>query len=75
MSVWTILFLLYTTETGEKLETKILFPSLKSCSKNMSVMLNPLRQIYPVADAYCVSTTTYSTSMRPKARPKSAGDD
>ena len=68
MKYFTILILAYTCQQ-EPIQSKIVFTSAKECSKAMSALLPPMRELYGDTDAYCQATDVPSSSVRPKARP------
>lgn len=70
MKFFTILILAYTCQQ-EPVQSKIVFTSAAKCSKAMSALLPPMRELYGDTDAYCQATDVPSSSVRPRARPTS----
>jgi len=54
---------------GEELQSKILFPSRKTCGDAMDSIYEPVLAHWPNSMAQCDPTDIISKTIRPKARP------
>ena len=68
ISYFTVMILTYTID-GERLQSKILFPSLPACSAAMDAIHETVDQHYHNTITQCSITHIPSKSIRPKARP------
>ena len=68
LSFYTVMVLTYTLE-GERLQSKILFPSSQACSDALPDYQDHLYQFDRGAMAACDVTDLPSKSIRPRARP------
>ena len=68
MTYFTVLILAYSLG-GEDLQSKILFPSARTCGDALTAYYEPIRAFDKNSSAHCVQTDVISNSFRPKARP------
>lgn len=66
---FTVMVLTYSYE-GERLQSKILFPSLRACSSAMDTFHETIDANSPGTMTQCVVSDIPSKSIRPKARPE-----
>ena len=66
---FTVMVLTYSYQ-GERLQSKILFPSLPACSAAMDTFHETIDANSPGTMTQCRITDMPSKSIRPKARPK-----
>ena len=69
LEFFTVMVLTYSYQ-GERLQSKILFPSLRACSAAMDTFHETLDANSPGTMTQCRITEIASKSIRPRARPE-----
>ena len=72
MLFYTVLVLSYTLN-GDHLQSKVIFPSAKSCGEALPAYYEPVYALDRNATGQCLKTDTLSGSIKPKGKPNVSG--
>ena len=68
VKLWTILVLTYVVD-GDRIQAKLVFPSVEACGQALSIIYEPIYEHFPDSMGQCIPTDVVSNTVRPRARP------